>query len=462
MSAERAGNSANNRNVLLKGGRLINPSNGAQAPKSSLLNNQIVDVRVKDGMIAEISSNLDARDDEITFDASGLMVLPGFIDLHTHLRDLGQSDREDIRTGTLAAAAGGFTTVVAMANTEPPTDCADILGRVLKRIQERAVIEVLPVANVTRGMAGSELTNMVELAEMGAIAFSDDGKPISNLGVLRRALEYAKLADRPIISHPEDMDLSHGGSMNESPFATGCGIKGIPTASEAACVAREIEVVRFVGGRLHFAHISAAASVDLIRQAKAQGLAVSADATPHHLVLADEDIPDYDTAYKMNPPLRSRHDQAAVLKALEEGVIDAIATDHAPHSKLDKSKPFDQAPFGIIGLETAFPLLFEKLVLSGKMPPPAFIALLTSHPASIIKRECPMIATGQKANLAIVDTELRWHYDVNRSQSKSRNSPFDGKPLRSKIIATFYRGRMVHVDQEHAARRCELSALSCV
>lgn len=415
--------------------------------------NQVRDVRIENGTISEIGSDLSPREDETTFDASGLWVMPGLIDLHTHLRDLGQSDREDIHTGTMAAARGGFTTVVAMANTQPPTDSAEILGRVLKRIEERAVIEVLPVANVTKGMNGAELTNMVELADMGAIAFSDDGLPISNLAVLRRALEYARLAGRPIISHPEDRDLSAGGSMNESFVATGLGIKGIPTASESVCVAREIEVVRLTGGRLHFAHISAAASVELIRQAKAQGLSVSADATPHHVVLSDEDMEPYDTSYKMNPPLRAKADCEAIAKALEEGVIDAVATDHAPHSKLEKAKPFDHAPFGITGLETAFPLVFEKLVLSGKMPPAAFLALLTSNPASIIGIAPPVVATGERANIAVLDAELKWTFDVAKTCSKSRNSPFDGRLMKSKNLLTLFNGSVVYQDQEHTAKR---------
>lgn len=241
--------------------------------------------------------------------------------------------------------------------------------------------------------------------------------------------------------------------MNESFVATGLGIKGIPTASESVCVAREIEVVRLTGGRLHFAHISAAASVELIRQAKAQGLSVSADATPHHVVLSDEDMEPYDTSYKMNPPLRAKADCEAIAKALEEGVIDAVATDHAPHSKLEKAKPFDHAPFGITGLETAFPLVFEKLVLSGKMPPAAFLALLTSNPASIIGIAPPVVATGERANIAVLDAELKWTFDVAKTCSKSRNSPFDGRLMKSKNLLTLFNGSVVYQDQEHTAKR---------
>lgn len=443
--------------ILIKGGRVINPTEAGSTSngkaQGSLANNQVLDVRIQDGKITELASELKPREGEAVIDAQGLWVMPGFIDMHTHLRDLGQADREDIYSGTGAAAAGGYTTVVAMANTDPPTDCAEILDRIIKRIHERALIEVLPVASVTKGLKGLELTNMVEMADMGAIAFSDDGMPISNLGVLKRALEYARLHGKPIISHPEDKDLSHGGSMNEGAQSTCLGMKGIPSASEAACVAREIEVLRYTGGRLHFAHISAQASIDLIRQAKLQGLNVTADATPHHLVLSDSEMAPYDTSFKMNPPLRSKKDVEAIEQALLDGVIDAIATDHAPHSKLDKSKPFDHAPFGIVGLETAFSLIFEKLVLSGKMPPPKFLALITTQPAKILGIPAPIIAPGARANIAMVDPELRWTFELTDSFSKSKNSPFVSKQLKGKNLITIFNGKIVYLDKKHAKKR---------
>ncbi|MBA3994742.1 MAG: dihydroorotase [Cyanobacteria bacterium DS2.3.42] len=441
--------------ILIKNGRVINPTEAGGKPSSNVASNQSLDVRIRDGKITELESELKAKDGETVVDAQGCWVMPGFVDMHTHLRDLGQSDREDISSGTQAAAAGGYTTVVAMANTDPPTDCAEILDRILKRIHERAVIEVLPVGAVTKGLKGVELTNMVEMSDMGAIAFSDDGMPISNLDVLRRAFEYARLHGRPIISHPEDHNLSHGGSMNEGMQSTCLGMKGIPSASEAACVAREIEVLRYTGGRLHFAHTSAKASVDLIRQAKAQGLSVTADVTPHHLVLSDAEMTPYDTSFKMNPPLRSKKDVEAVEQALVEGVIDAIATDHAPHSKLDKSKPFDHAPFGIIGLETAFALCFEKLVLSGKMPPNKFLALITTHPAKILGIPAPHIAVGARANIAIVDPEMRWHFEIGDSHSKSKNSPFKGRALKGKNLITVFNGKIVYFDKERAQKRIQ-------
>lgn len=436
--------------ILIKGGRVIDPSYGDSPGKGI---DAKMDLRVKDGRIAEVGESLQPNLDEMIFDAAGLWVLPGFVDIHTHLRDLGQSDREDVGTGTLAAACGGYTTVVAMANSDPPMDSSAILGRLLQHISERACIEVLPAACVTKGMAGQELTNMVELAEMGVIAFSDDGLPVANLGVLRRALEYSRLANRVIISHAEDRDLSCGGCVHESVVATRLGLPGIPGASESACVAREIEVTREAGARIHFAHISTAASVQLIRNAKKQGLSITADVTPHHLTLTDEDIKDYDTSYKMNPPLRTRKDQEALIEGLKDGALDAVATDHAPHSRQDKSKPFDQAPFGVIGLETAFPLCLDRLMRQAGMTPLELVALFTQRPASIIGRSCTVARPGHRANLSVFNPDLAWVYDVAKSLSKSRNSPFHGRQLQGKNLMTLFEGRIVYSDAGHIGKR---------
>jgi len=430
--------------VLVKGGLILDPSSAIKA---------VLDLRIVEGLIAAMGADLAPEADEEVLDASGLWITPGFIDLHTHLRDLGQADREDIDTGTKAAAAGGYTTVVAMANCEPPVDSAAILSLVLHKIESRAHIDVLPVACVTKSMAGLELTNMVELAEMGAAAFSDDGLPVSNLGLLRRALEYARLADRPIISHPEDKDLSALGVMHESQAATRLGLPGIPAASETAAVAREIEVVRQTGGRLHFAHISCAHSVELIRQAKAERLPVTADVTPHHLALTVEDIPGYDTAYKMNPPLRTKADQTALVAGLSDGTLDAIATDHAPHTKLDKDKPFDEAPFGVIGLETAFPVALARLVGSGKLPELEFIALFTSRAAAALGLPCPAVKVGSPADLAVFAPEHRWLYNASRGFSRSHNSAFNGQQLTGKSLITLYQGKAVYKDEQLLAGR---------
>lgn len=407
-----------------------------------------LDVRIEAGKISELAEHLADGKDEEVIDASGLWITHGFIDLHTHLRDLGQSNKEDILTGTRSAACGGFTTVVAMANTDPPTDNVLVMSRIRQLISERACIEVLPVACVTKGMAGNELTEMVELASMGVAAFSDDGLPVTNLAVLRRALEYAELAERFIISHAEDRDLAAGGCINESPAATRLGLPSITPAAESACIAREIEVVRQTGGRLHFAHVSTAASVNLIRKAKADGLRVTADVTPHHLVLTDEDIKDFDTSYKMNPPLRSKRDQEECVRGLKDGTLDAIATDHAPHSRSDKAKTFDDAPFGVIGLETAFALTYERLVLSGEINEHQLLALLTSHPAAILKRKCKF-EKGEVANFAILQPKLSWTYRTKDGFSKSINSPFNEKQMTGKNLLTVYQGKTVYRDEQH-------------
>ncbi len=431
---------------LIKGALVIDP--GASGSKET-----VSDVRVAGGVISEVGENLNATDDETVVKANGLWLTPGFIDIHTHLRDLGQSDREDIETGTQAAAFGGYTTVLAMANTDPPTDSALVLARILDKIKEKACIQVIPACCVTKGMAGEELTNMVELANMGAGAFSDDGMPVTNLAVLRRALEYSQLTGKIIISHPEDKSLSGDGCMNESPTATKLGLSGIPTASESACIAREIEIVRHTGCPIHFAHVSAAASVLLIAQAKAEGLPVSGDVTPHHLVLADEDITEYNTSFKMNPPLRSHKDQDALVEALKNNTLEVIATDHAPHTRQDKQKTFDSAPFGVIGLETAFSLLLNRLVKPRHLSIVDLIAKLTINPARVIRLPQPSIKSGAQANLALIAPEHKWTYDAAHGFSRSRNSPFHLNELTGKCVMTIYAGADVYRDDSVMASR---------
>ena len=446
---------AANENILLRGGRVLNPS----ATAAEDLNME-TDIRIANGAVSEIKAKLKHRPGEIEIDASGLWILPGFIDLHTHLRDLGQSDRETITTGTRAAAAGGYTTVVAMANTDPPTDSALVMGRIRELIERYACVQVLPVACVTKGMAGKELTNMSELAEMGAVAFSDDGMPITDLAVLLRALEYAELTNRFIISHPEDKALSAGGAMNECAAAIKLGLPGIPSVSESACIAREIEVARYTGAKIHFAHVSSAASVELIRRAKADRLRVTADVTPHHLVLSHEDIVDFDSNYKMNPPLRGRSDQEALIQGLKDGTIDAVATDHAPHSHVEKAKSFVEAPFGVLGLETAFPLVLERFTTDDPLSHLEVISMFTSRPASVLGLQEPRVALGCPANFSLFDPQLKWTYDTAQGQSKSKNSPFNGRKLHGKTMLTVYNGRIVYHDEAYAQGRFNRHSLS--
>jgi dihydroorotase len=434
-------------NILLK--NVTFPAGALANGKAPSQKNQL-DLKIVDGMISEIGSGLKASENDVAYDCAGSAVLPGLIDVHTHLRDLGQKGTEDIASGTRAAAAGGYTTLLSMANTVPPIDGVMVLRHYLDQIKTSAVVQVIPAATVTKGMAGQELTNMVELAEAGAGAFSDDGKPIMNLAVLRRALEYAKLTDKIVISHPEDNDLSGDGSINESAQSVWLGCAGVPTASESACIAREIEVARYTKGRLHFAHVSAAASVSLIRRAKDDGLLVTADTTPHHLVLLDEDITTYDARLKMNPPLRSRSDQESLIAGLKDGTLDAIATDHAPHSVANKTKPFEQCINGVIGLETAFALVYERLVKAGFLSLPELISVLSTKPAGILGISAPRLAIGELANLTVVNLDQKWKYDVTKGLSKGLNSPFDGTTLIGKIFITVAGGNLAYVSEQLA------------
>ncbi len=433
-----------NESILFKGATVIDPTSGFEGQQ---------DVRVKDGIVAAMHANLTADEADTVIAARGLWLTPGLIDMHTHLRDLGQKDKEDLESGTKAAAAGGFTTVVAMANTDPPVDNSSTLAVLLARIQERAVIEVLPIASVTKGLQGAELTNMVELSDMGAVAFSDDGMCIANLAVLRRALEYARLTGRRIISHAEDKDLSVGGSLQECCGTSSYGIKGIPSASETAAVAREIEIVRLTNAPYHFTHISCAASVQLIDRAKQDGLPITADVTPHHLALSVDDIEPFDSNYKMKPPLRLQSDQAALVAGLKDGTIDAIATDHAPHTRMEKETVLEDAAVGVIGLETAFSICYEKLVASGALKPSHLVELFTTKPAQILSLPLPTLKVGLPANITLIDPGHRWAYDPRSGASKSHNSPFAGRLMTGKAILTVFRGKIVYRDDTYLSSR---------
>lgn len=432
------------RSLLITGATVFDPSSATEERR---------DIRISGDVIAALDKSLAAQENDVKVDGRNLWLCPGLIDIHTHLRDLGQKDKEDIDTGTRAAAAGGYTTVVSMANTEPPMDNSSTLSVWLSRIEERAHVEVLPVACVTKGLQGAELTNMVELADAGAIAFSDDGMCINNLAVLRRALDYARLTGRCIISHPEDKELSAGGAIQESAFATSYGIKGIPSAAETAAVAREIEIVRTTNAPYHFTHLSCAASVELVRRAKHDGLPITADVTPHHLSLTVEEIEPFDANYKMKPPLRLREDREALIAGLKDGTIDAIATDHAPHTRLEKCTTLEDAAVGIIGLETAFSLCYEQLVQSGALSAMRLLELFTTKPAAILDLPKPALAVGMPANVALIDPNLHWTYDVRSGESKSRNSPFTGRLMSGKPVMTIYRGKQVYRDDGYFSKR---------
>ncbi len=433
--------------ILLKGGLVIRPVPPGSGSKNGSSALKRLDVRMNNGVISELAEDLERHSEDTVLSVRDLYISPGFIDTHTHLRDLNESAKETIETGTRAAAAGGYTTIVAMANTDPPTDSPRILALTLDKIRTSAQVRVLPLAAVTLGLKGEQLTEMAQLAEMGAVAFSDDHTSINNLALLSRALRFAKLLDKTIISHSEDKDLSQGGCLNESHVSTRLGLEGIPSVAETASVAREIEVVRATGGRLHFAHVSTEGAVALIKRAKADGLKITAAVTPHHICLSDDDILDFDTRFKTSPPLRSKSDQEALIAAVKEGIFDAIACDHSPHSRHEKAQSFAHAPFGIVGLETSFALVHERLVKQKLISINELIYLLTKGPAKVLGLTEPEIVLGARADVTVIDPNHTWTYQSVKGFSRSHNSPFDGTMLSGKAMATIADGKIVFQEQ---------------
>lgn len=382
-------------------------------------------------------------------EAKGLLVCPGFIDLHCHLRQPGFEDKETIASGSRAAARGGFTTVCCMPNTEPPIDSAAVVEFVQNVARAEAVVRVLPIGCITKGRRGQELAEMAELAEAGAVAFSDDGKPVSDAGLMRHALEYSRAFDRPIINHAEELSLSKGGVMNEGWVATRLGLKGMPAATEEAMVSRDLALAELSSAYLHIPHVSTAGSVELIRRAKQRGVKVSCEVTPHHLTLTEELVLapiSYDTNAKVNPPLRTKRDIEALLEGLREGVIDAIATDHSPHTVVDKLCEFDIAAFGISNLETALASLLS-LVHQGKIDLMMLISKLTVGPAHILDRsELGTLRAGSPADVTIFDPDLEWVVSPQDFASKGKNTPLAGQILKGKVMATIYGGEVVYKD----------------
>lgn len=403
---------------------------------------QTADVLLRDGLVAQIGVQLDEAGAE-RFDASGLVVAPGFIDMHVHLREPGFEHAETIETGSRAAAAGGFTSICCMPNTQPPNDNATVTSYIVERAERHAVVNVFPIGAITRSSAGEELASIGSMKAAGIVAISDDGMPVMNARVMRRAMEYASAFDLPVINHCEDLDLSAGGSMHEGAESTRLGLRGIPAASEDVMVARDILLAELTAARYHVAHISTERSVAMVRFAKSRGLPVTCEATPHHFALCDADLHAYDSSYKMKPPLRARPDLEALLEGISSGAIDAIATDHAPHPGSEKMQEFEKCPFGVLGLETALGLALERLVHPGRIPLMRMIALFTTGPASVLRLNRGKLAPGAPADLTIFDTALEWTYDVNRSHSKSRNSPFDGHRFRGGPIAAIVSGKFV-------------------
>lgn len=404
-----------------------------------------LDLLVEAGRVAALARGLSAPEAE-TIDAAGCYILPGLIDLHCHLREPGEEFKETIQTGTRAAARGGFTAVVAMGNTRPPADNRAVI-ELVKRQAEAGSVPVYPVGCATKGRKGEELAEIGELFEAGAVALSDDGSSIMNSEVLRRVLEYSRMFNLVVISHCEDQDMSAGGLMNEGFNSTVYGLRGIPGAAEEAHVARDLILAELTGARLHIAHVSSAGSVRLIREAKQRGVAVTAEVTPHHLCLTDEALKNYDTNTKVNPPLRSAQDVAALVEGLRDGVIDCIATDHAPHTQEEKEVEFSQAAWGISGLETAVPLVWEHLVETGALTPVQVAAKMALNPARIIGLPDRLIRVGGEANLTVIDPRRKLTVRAEQFASLGRNTPFDGWELRGWPALTVVNGRIHRPDQ---------------
>jgi dihydroorotase len=426
--------------ILFRGGRLVDPASGHDGP---------VDVLVDDDTVSEVGERIDAGRADV-LECDGLVIAPGLVDLHTHLREPGREDKETVETGTRAAAAGGYTAVCAMPNTEPVADHAGIVLEVRALTEKAGLCDVYPAAAITRGLEGQELVDIGELAETGVRLFTDDHRSVQSARVMRLALEYAKAFDVVICQHAQDDTLWEGGQMHEGEYSALLGLRGIPAESESVVAARDIQLARLTGGRLHLTHVSAGETVRLIRDAAARQIPLTADVTPHHLALTDAELVSYDTAFKVNPPLRSAEDRDALRVGLAEGAIDAVATDHAPHAPEDKEQEFDQAPPGTTGLETALAVVLTELVEPGIITLERAIRAMSTVPARILRLDDHggPVAPGRPANLVAFDPTAEWTVGERLSYSRSRNSAFAGRNLHGRVIHTMLRGQLTVRDGE--------------
>ncbi|HTM50116.1 MAG TPA: dihydroorotase [Bryobacteraceae bacterium] len=412
---------------------MIDPASGFDA---------VADVAVANGRIAAVGRDLDGTGAQI-MDASGLVVAPGFIDMHVHLREPGIEHAETIETGARAAVAGGFTSICCMPNTLPVNDNATVTSYIVDRARKFAPANVFPIGAITRGSAGEELASIGLMKAAGIVAISDDGRPVMNARVMRRAMEFARSLDLPVIDHCEDLNLSAGGDMHEGEVSMRLGLRGIPSSSEDVMVARDILLAQTTGARFHVAHISAKNSVAMVAHAKRLGLPVTCEATPHHFAITDAEVAGYDSNFKMKPPLRAQCDVNAVIDGIVSGAVDVIATDHAPHTGNHKMQEFEKCPFGILGLETAIGLSLDRLVHPGLISLNKLVALFTTGPAAVLRLDRGTLAVGAPADVTVFSADLEWTYDVNQSYSKSRNSPFDGRKFRGGPTATIVAGEIV-------------------
>jgi dihydroorotase len=421
--------------LLVQGGHVISPEDQLDGE---------FDVLVEDGVIRQIAPHLGLAADEV-LEAAGKVVSPGFLDIHVHLREPGGEISETLETGLAAAVAGGFTAVCCMPNTKPVIDRPELVRATIEKSKRIGLALVFPVAAVTMGSQGESLTDFRALAEAGAVAFSDDGRPVKTAGLLRRALKVLNELNAPLMDHCEDPSLSAAGVINEGPISSQLNVRGIPTTSEDVCVARDLIVAEAANAHVHISHISSARSVDLVRLAKRRGIRVTCEATPHHFTLTDQAVLEHGVNAKVNPPLRSEQDVEAVVAGLQDGTIDAIATDHAPHAPGLKARPLSSdAPFGLIGLETALGLALTRLVHTGKISMWHLISLMSANPARIVNQSGGRLGVGAPADLTVFDPHLEWTYRAAAGRSKSRNSPFEGWTLKGAVTATVVGGKVVY------------------
>jgi dihydroorotase len=421
--------------LLIRNGRVLNPATKMDAAMDVLLDGEHIAEVAESGRLSERAKNAEV------FDAAGLIVAPGFIDMHVHLREPGQENSETIETGTRTAARGGFTAVCCMPNTKPVNDNASVTRFIVDRAKAAASVRVWPIGAASVASKGEAIAEIAAMKDAGIVAVSDDGKPIATAKLARQVMDYCKSLDIPVIEHAEDVSLAAGAVMREGVTSTRLGLAGMPAAAESVCVARDVQLAELTGARLHIAHLSARGSLDQVRWAKSRGLHVSCEVTPHHFTLIDEDV-QYDSRFKMNPPLAAREDREALLAGLADGTVDAIATDHAPHEPALKDVEFDRAPFGILGFETAIALALEQLVHRGRISLMRMVELFTTGPARVLRME-RSLAAGEPADVTIFSTDHAWTYDVKDSPSKSRNSPFDQREFKGAPMATVVAGRVV-------------------
>lgn len=420
--------------LLLRHGRVIDPANGVDT---------VQDVLIADGKIERVGKSLAAPPGAEVLDATGKVICPGFIDIHVHLREPGYEYKETVATGTRAAAAGGFTAVACMANTNPVNDNGAVTDYIMAKARFEGAVRVYPIGAVTKNLNGEALAELAELAEAGCVAFSDDGRCVMNAGLYRHAMEYTLPFGVPVISHAEDAHLSTGWAMNEGVVSTEIGLPGAPAAAEDVMVARDILLAELTGAHVHIAHLSTAGAVRLVRDGKSRGVRVTAEVTPHHLVLTEEAVRRYDPNTKMAPPLRTKRDTEALVEALADGTIDCVATDHAPHALAEKEGEFDHAAFGIVGLETAVAVLLDRLVRPGLLPLPTLVARLSRDPARLLNLPGGSLAAGAPADVTILDLERKTTVDPAKFRSKSRNTPFPGWALTGGPWLTIVGGKVV-------------------